>query len=268
MKPTARTRVFALLGDPVRHSLSPRMQNAAIRAAGIDAVYVALACNAGDLPGVMRSLAAGGGGGNVTVPHKAVAATVGRRDPRVELLGAANVFGSLEGELLVGNTDVDGLLALFDRLDAPAGPWCVLGTGGSAHAAVGAALERGSRIAVRSRSPERAREFLAWAASRGVESAEPEECVVLVNATPVGLHDDDPLPVALDELPTLAAVADLTYHHQGTTRLVTAAIARGLAAADGREMLLIQGMAAWNWWFPGVEPPEEVMRAALRGTLG
>ena len=72
------TRVFAILGDPVAHSLSPAMQNAAFRVLGLDAVYVPLRCSAADLPGLMASLARAGGGGNVTIPHKAVAARVRR----------------------------------------------------------------------------------------------------------------------------------------------------------------------------------------------
>jgi shikimate dehydrogenase len=215
----------------------------------------------------MRSLAAGGGGGNVTVPHKAVAAGVGQPGPRVAMLGAANVFGAPDGELMVGNTDVDGLLALLDRLGGGAGPWCIVGTGGSAHAAVGAARERGVAVAVRSRSTERAAAFLEWAGGLGVETVDPASCRVLINATPVGLKADDPAPAPLDEFPLLTTVADLTYRPGGTSQLVATAQERGLRAADGLEMLLIQGMAAWNWWFPGVEPPEEVMRAALRGEM-
>lgn len=268
MRVGAATRTFALLGNPVGHSLSPRMQNAGFRAAGIDAVYVALACSESDLPGVMRSLAANGGGGNVTVPHKAVAARQGRGDARVEALGVANVFASAAGDLVTGNTDVDGLLALLDRIGAPSTPWCVVGTGGSARAAVAAARERGVRLAVRSRQDERGAAFRQWAAGLGVEPAEPEECGVLINATPVGLRPDDPPVVPLAEWPSLQAVADLTYRPDGPTALVRAARERGLTAGDGREMLLIQGMAAWRHWFDGIEPPEEVMRAALRGTMG
>ena len=69
-----RTRVFALLGQPVAHSLSPAMQNAAFRVLGLDAVYVPLPCAAEHVPVLMAALAAAGGGGNVTVPHKAIAA--------------------------------------------------------------------------------------------------------------------------------------------------------------------------------------------------
>lgn len=267
MIPGVATRVFALLGDPVRHSLSPRIHNAGFRAAGIDAVYVALACSETDLPRVMRTLAANGGGGNVTVPHKAAAATA-PGDQWVELLGVANVFAGRDGTLRVGNTDVEGLLALLDRLDCPDLPWCVVGTGGSARAVVGAARERGVRLAVRSRSADRAEAFRAWAATVGVASAVEAECGVLINATPVGLQPADPLVADLGAFPALAVVADLTYRHAGPTPLVAAAQSRGLRAADGREMLLIQGMAAWRHWFDNQEPPEEVMRAALRGAMG
>lgn len=268
MIPGVATRVFALLGNPVRHSLSPRIHNAGFRAAGIDAVYVALECGEADLPGVMRTLAANGGGGNVTVPHKAAAAAAAPGDPRVNLLGVANVFAGRDGTLRVGNTDVDGLLALLDRLGSPDQPWCVVGTGGSARAVAGAALERGVRLAVRSRSAARAEAFRTWAATIGVAGADEAECGVLVNATPVGLEAADPLVAELADFPALAVVADLTYRTTGTTPLVAAARSRGIRAGDGREMLLIQGMAAWRHWFDGIEPPEEVMRAALRGSMG
>lgn len=244
------------------------MHNAGFRAAGIEATYVALACVESHLTAVMATLAANGGGGNVTVPHKAAAARAGVADPRVARLGVANVFASRDGALMVGNTDVDGLLALLDRLGGSDGPWCVLGTGGSARAVAGAAAERGARLAVRSRSPDRAGEFLAWAASLGVDPADEAECSVLINATPVGLKVTDPPSVDLGAFPALTAVADLTYRDRGTTALVAAARERGLVADDGREMLLIQGMAAWRYWFGAVEPPEEVMRAALRGNMG
>ena len=125
-------RCFAVLGDPVAHSLSPRMHNAAFRAAGIDAVYVALRTTEAALPTVMRTLAANGGGGNVTLPFKATAAAAGDvRDARVERLGVANVFGGTADALQVANTDIDGVLALFAAVGAPAGPWAIIGTGGS-----------------------------------------------------------------------------------------------------------------------------------------
>jgi shikimate dehydrogenase len=267
MRITGSTRVFALLGNPVSHSFSPIMQNLAFRVAGLDAVYVAIRCNSTDLPGVIRSLVIQGGGGNVTLPHKPAAALVGTPDGRVSALGVANVFGGRDGKTVVGNTDVDGFLALLKELEAPSTAWRVLGTGGSARAAVAAAAEMGAKVSVQSRSEERHEEFSRWAATLGVRPAEPEECEVLVNATPIGLSVDDPIPVELATLPSLRVVADLTYQDSGPTALVKAAALAGLNAADGRKMLLVQGAAAWQYWFPGVEVPLEAMRAALKAGI-
>lgn len=267
---TSRTKLFALLGDPVRHSLSPVMHNAGFRAAGIDAVYVALRCEESALAGTIRVLVANGGGGNVTLPHKAVAASLGVGDARVATLGVANVFLAGADGIAVRNTDVDGVLALFDAARVPRGvAIAVIGTGGSARAVVGAAAEWGvSRLAIASRDRNRATAFGDWAASLGMRSEVLEACQVLVNTTPLGLGAFDPLPVELETLPVASHVIDLTYREVGTTPLVELARSRGVAATDGREMLLVQGVAAWRHWFPGVAPPVEVMRAALDGQMG
>lgn len=269
MKVTSRTRVFAVLGDPVAHSLSPQMQNAGFQAAGLDAVFVALRPTEACVAEQMLALARGGGGGNVTVPFKQVAArAVGRRDGRVEQLGAANVFAAADDGLLLGNTDVDGVLAALDALHAPADAWYILGTGGSARAVVGAAAERGARVAIRSRDPARAAALGAWAASIGVQGAEPAECRVVINATPQGLEAADPHPLDVGAMPTGAVALDLAYRQDGPTAWVRACAARGVPALDGREVLLAQGAASWRLWFPGTTPPVEVMRAALNGRLG
>jgi shikimate dehydrogenase len=247
------------------------MQNAAFRAAGVDAVYVAIGCRANEVPALNTARARTGGGGNVTVPHKAVAAGVGTPSDRVARLGAANVFGgAADGTPVVDNTDVDGLLALVRRLGVAAPTWGVLGTGGSARAVAGAAREAGVALAVHSRSPDRAAAFSAWCAALGVAIAPMETATLLINATPLGLRPDDPFPCDLATMPQCRGVLDLTYRTDGPTALVRAARARGLAAEDGREMLLVQGAAGWATWFPDrpVAPPIEVMRAALAGRLG
>jgi shikimate dehydrogenase len=266
---TSRTRVFAVLGDPAAHSLSPQMQNAGFQAAGLDAVYVALRPTAECVAGQMLALARSGGGGNVTVPFKEVAARVpGARDARVERLAAVNVFAAEGDGLQLGNTDVDGILAALDALQAAAGAWYVLGTGGSARAVIGAAAERGARVALRSRDPARALAFGAWAASIGVQRAEPTECRVVINATPQGLGSNDAHPLDVATMAPGTVVLDLAYRHDGPTAWVRACAARGMPARDGRDVLLAQGAASWRFWFPGVTPPVEIMRAALNGRLG
>ena len=260
------TRVFALLGDPVAHSLSPAMHNAAFHVLGLDAVYVPLRCAPEDLPALIGALSRGGGGGNVTVPYKEVAArVVDRPSGMVERLGACNAFWGADGSCVGDNTDVPGLLAALDTLEAPADGWLVIGTGGGARAVVGAARERGATVAVASRSEQRRLAFEAWTRSQGVGVTRPAECGTVINATPLGLGAGDPLPLSAP--PRCAAVAlDMVYVPNETpwTRAMRAA---GLRAADGRTMLVEQGAASLERWFPGVDAPVEVMRAAVDAGL-
>ena len=260
------TRVFAILGDPVAHSLSPAMHNAAFRVLGLPAVYVALRCTPADVSGLIRALSHAGGGGNVTVPHKEVAAeSVDRPAPAVERLGACNTFWGGDGATVGDNTDVPGLLAALDDLEPPPGPWLVIGTGGAARAAVGAARERGAAVAVASRSADRRRRLEDWARGLEVAIRPAESCTTIVNTTPLGLAPGDPLPLATP--PKGATVALDMVYTRGETPWIRAMRAAGLRAADGRSMLVAQGAAALEHWFPGVRAPVEVMRAAVDARL-
>ena len=261
------TRVYALLGDPVAHSLSPAMQNAAFRALGLPAVYVPLRCEPAGVPGLIRALAAAGGGGNVTSPHKEVAAgAVDRLLETAREVGMCNAFWARDGEIVGDNTDVAGVLAAVESLAPPEGPWLIVGTGGGARAAVVAAGRRGAGVAVRSRSSERARALEAWADARGRSRARPADCAVVVNATPLGLGGDDALPVTAADVPGARAALDMVYR-PGETLWVRTLRAAGLRAADGRAMLVAQGAAALQCWFPGVDAPDEIMRAAVDAAL-
>jgi shikimate dehydrogenase len=260
------TRVFAVLGDPVAHSLSPVMQNAAFRVLGLQAVYVALRAAPDELPGLMRALSHAGGGGNITVPHKELAAlSVDHPRATVERLGACNTFWGDNGAIVGDNTDVPGLLAALDDLEAPPGGWLVIGTGGAARATIGAALARGAAVAVVSRSADRRRRFGDWVAGQGVRAAETAECSIVINTTPLGLDRGDPLPLAAP--PAGARVALDMVYGRGGTAWTSAMRAAGLRAADGRAMLVAQGAAALERWFPGVRAPVEVMRAAINDQL-
>ena len=105
---TARTRVFALIGDPVAHSSSPTIQNAAMRDLSLDGVYVALRAGLDEMTGFVRGLAASGGGGNITLPHKEKAATmVDVRSAAVKRTGACNTFWFQDGQIHGDNTDVE-----------------------------------------------------------------------------------------------------------------------------------------------------------------
>jgi shikimate dehydrogenase len=243
------------------------MQNAAFRALGLRAVYVALRCVHDDVAPLIQALARGGGGGNVTIPHKEAAAlAVARRVDDAGEVGACNVFWSEGGEVLGGNTDVEGLLRALEPLEPPSGPWLIVGTGGGAKAAAVAAARCGSRVAVSSRSADRAAAFERWVTDRGIETASPEECRLVINATPLGLHAEDSLPLEPGAAPEAAAAFDMVYR-TGETPWVRAMRAAGCRAADGRGMLVAQGAGALERWFPGVPAPTEIMRAAVDAAL-
>lgn len=267
----ANTRLLAVVGDPVAHSLSPAMHNAACRALGLDAVYVALRATAASLPAVLETLAGAGAAGNVTIPHKeAVERAVARKTDTCQRVGACNTFWTEHGALVGDNTDVAGVGEALKALQAGAGRWLVVGTGGSARAVAVAAADAGAALSVRSRRPEHAARFTAWAGGLGLRvtaaSAGAGDVDVAINATPLGLADGDPYPVDPAELKGVRVALDLVYA-PGETRWVRALKARGVAARDGRDVLVAQGAAAFARFFPGVAAPVDVMRAAVERAL-
>jgi len=268
---SANTRLFTVIGDPVAHSLSPAMHNAAFRALGLDAVYVALRVPPVPpeaLRAVLAMQAATGGAGNVTVPHKeAVERSVARKTDVCARVGACNTFWTEDGGLVGDNTDVVGVAAALAKLGAThkGERWLVVGTGGSARATAVTAADRGATLFVRSRDGARAKAFATWAKGIGVATSVangPVEVDVAINATPLGLAGHDPLPVDLNHIPGVQRALDLVYA-PGETRWVHALRERGIEAADGREMLVQQGAAAFARFFPGTAAPTEVMRAAV-----
>jgi shikimate dehydrogenase len=264
---TGRSRVFAILGDPVAHSLSPRMQNAAFQVLGLSAVYVPLQCASDQLTPLLRGVARAGGGGNVTVPHKETAASaVDLCRPLVDSVQACNTFWSEDGRVIGDNTDVPGLAAALHQLDIPPLPWFIAGTGGGARAAVIAAADQGVGVAIGSRDGERQRRFVEWVTAQGVCLVSPGECGVLINATPLGLSPGDPWPIQPDSFPRARVAFDMVYA-PGETKWVRAMRSQLGKAADGRTMLVAQGAAAFERWFPGKKAPVDVMRAAVDAGL-
>lgn len=266
----ATSRVLAVLGDPIAHSLSPEMHNAAIAGLGLDAVFVALRVPLGALATALDGCAALGMAGNLTVPLKqAAAAGIAQLTPLAKALGAVNTFWTEDGALHGDNTDVAGLDETLGALGAPS-PWLVCGSGGSARALAAAAARRGVPLLVRSRSLERARAFCRWAATlEGHPSVTPDDgrpVATVVNATPLGLSPDDPEPLPEARWVGAGVALDLVYR-PGETTWVRACRARGLRAADGRELLVAQGAHAFERFFPGHPAPREMMRAAVARAL-
>jgi len=271
-RPTAKTRVFSVLGDPIAHSLSPVLHNTVFRALQLDAVYVALRCSATELPGLVYGLARAGGGGNVTTPHKQLALSVAEQATAAALrTGACNTFWAEEGILQADNTDVAGFAAAV-RAVVPglAGARVLLlGAGGAARAVLWACCAEGAaEVVISNRNLERAAALLPIAEEcrTNVRIAEPkslagERFTLVVNSTTLGLQETDPLPIDLQQLAGTNAVFDLVY---GTapTRWVSHARALGLPAVDGRGMLIEQAAYAVERWF-GQPAPREHMHAAL-----
>ena len=268
------SRVFALLGDPVSHSLSPRIQNAAMRAAGVDGAYVALRTHEEDLPGFIRGLSRAGGGGNVTLPHKEKAASVvDLSRTAVRRTGACNAFWLENGKVVGDNTDVDGFgraLREFVVGGAKNARVLLLGAGGAARAGLVALLDAEvDEIRLLNRSVERARNVSRRIGGERVRVVmDPTEIDgadfdLVVNATRLGLEPDDPVPLDLERLARAGAVMDMVYGAGGTP-FTRAADALGIRSTDGREMLVQQAAAAWERWWEG-EAPLDAMREALRG---
>lgn len=265
---------LVLLGHPVAHSLSPALHNAALRYVGLPIRYEAIDVAPASLDDAVARLIIARAAGNVTIPHKeAFAKRCARVDAVAQRVAAVNTFriaddGGLEGM----NTDVGG----FDALAREAGALragariAVLGAGGAA-AAVLAALERwsGASVSLFNRTAARASalaerfpivQHVASSAEDAVQDAS-----VIVNATALGLHDGDALPVRISALPNDAVVLDLVYR-PGETAWVRAARKSGHAGVDGFCMLLEQGALAFEWWL-GIAAPRDVMRSALTAAL-
>ncbi len=266
---------LVLLGHPVSHSLSPIIQNAALAAAGIALNYETLNVEPAKLASTLASLRAEKAAGNITVPHKkAAAGLIPRLSSLAERVGAVNTFTTgLDGKLNGANTDVVGFSELVRSVlgKTPADArFAIVGSGGSA-AAVLAAVEtwQGCSATVYARNAERAADLVRrFSNVARVETLRPEEpviCDIVINATPIGLNDEQmPLPLAL--LPPNAVVLDLVYRPRETA-WVRAARASGRVASDGLPMLVEQGAVAFEAWF-GVAPSREAMWQAVTTVTG
>lgn len=270
------TRRVGLIGDPVAHSISPAIQNAALAARGIAADYELWQTALADLPARVASLRDPQVmGANVTVPHKrAVMEHLDAVSETAVRAGAVNTIVHRDGKLAGDNTDVVGFATSLREVCSDAGERnvVVLGAGGAARAVVLALAELGvGQVSVANRNPERSAALAADLASIelnriGLERSSLEDALpeagILINSTSLGWHSGE-TPLDLDLLsllPATALVVDLTYRD---TDLLAAARDRGLGTLDGLAMLVYQGAAAFTLW-TGIEAPVPEMLAAAR----
>lgn len=269
------TRVVAVLGWPVEHSLSPVIHNAAFAAMELDWVYVALPVAPGDIPEAVAGLAAlGFAGANVTMPHKeAVTDAVDTLSEDAQRLRAVNTIEIAARRIVGHNTDAPGFARFLEddaAFDAAGRTALLYGAGGAARACALALARAGlTRLVVALRVPARAKDLEAaldgYATTVqvvGFDEAKRVTAELIVNGTPLGLHGESlPLPA----LRPSTVVVDLLYRPVATP-LQQAARAAGGSAFGGLGLLLHQAALSFEIW-TGRKPPLEVMSAAALAAL-
>ena len=252
---------LVLLGDPVEHSRSPAIQNAALDAVGIQGTYVARRVDTAGMVLAVDEIRYGRlDGANVTMPHKQLAFELADRVTEAALRsGAVNTFVRIAGEVWGYNTDVDGIRSVMEAVGFPDdAPVLILGTGG---AAAGAAVAVAARtVAISGRRTDAAADLLARVRIDGtiVPWGNGMEGAVVINATPLGMNDES---ISADVLAGASGFFDLTY---GPSESPSVAWARSMKIpfADGRDMLIAQAAAAFEIW-TGLSAPIDVMRSAF-----
>ncbi|EMA45563.1 shikimate dehydrogenase [Halobiforma nitratireducens] len=266
--------VFGLVGNPVGHSLSPPMHEAAYDELGIDARYVTFEPEPGDLETALEGAAALGVSGlNVTIPFKqdALASDLIVADDMARRIGAVNTV-DFSGDRPTGhNTDAAGALRALRNhgVTATDASAVVVGAGGAGRAVSFGLADAGATVSIANRTASTAHDLAAAvpnATGHGLGELESllADAEILVNATSVGM-EEDATPVPADALHGDLAVLDAVYRPL-ETRLLADAAETGATTVDGAWMLLYQGVEAFERW-TGRDAPVEAMNEALRSRL-
>ncbi len=282
---------LAVFGDPVAHSVSPPMHNAALLARGIHARYTRVHVRPDELAGALALIArAGLIGVNLTIPHKTAALPLlDAVDPHAARLGAVNtVRVEADGSLRGFNTDGPGFVRAVRAefgLELAGARVLILGAAGGAGRALAAQciLEGCHRLVLVNRTPEKARDLVAALAERSTGSSCELETLpwtyaadagvlasvdLVVNASSVGLRDGDESPLPVSAVPEGLRVFDTVYRASGlATPLIEAARRAGAQTVGGLSLLLHQGVLSFEHWFGGTAPVE-AMRRGLTGGDG
>ena len=275
MEISGKTKICALIGDPVEHSMSPVMHNTAYKKLGLDYVYIPFQVKPEGLePAVAGLRALNVRGFNVTIPHKvAVIPWLDGLDPLAEKIGAVNTVVNTDGELRGYNTDAEGFLqALLEHGIKPKGKRiAVLGAGGASRAITYIMVGKGARVTILNRQQE-----LDWAEDiaqlirkdlgkevkvleLGQLAGAIENVDILINATSVGMSPAaEESPVSAHLLNKIPAVFDIVYNPM-ETRLLREAKAAGARVIGGVDMLAWQGALAFEKW-TGQKAPLDLMR--------
>jgi shikimate dehydrogenase len=274
---SGKTRLLALIGQPVGHSLSPEMHNAAFVADGLDFVYVCLDVDPDELPAAVTGLEALKlRGFNVTMPHKrAMISLVDELDEEARISGALNTVVIEASGLRGFNTDGGGMVMACQEagIELSGRSVLLLGAGGTA-AAIAVAFGKAGvgELHIANRNVERAAQLrddlhetgmkgLAVHALDALQKTAPDAEVV-INATPLGMREGDPMPVPSGYVRKGRAFCDAVYRPGSQTPLVRLARERGATVVAGDRMLLYQGVLAQKLW-TGREPNVKAMDRAI-----
>lgn len=283
---TGKTKLLGVIGDPIKHSLSPVMHNAAIASLGLDYVYLPLPVKPEDLEVAIAGFKAMNlVGFSVTIPHKqAIIPLLSDISPVAQVVGAVNTVSRTDKGWSGTNTDVEGFIAPLQALNRD---WSqttsvILGNGGAARAVVVGLAQLGcTKIHVIGRNQQNLSQFQqSWVnADLSVTlQVHPWEQLaqrmaqadLVVNTTPVGMypnvHQSPVDAVAMQELKKEAIAYDLIYT-PNPTQFLREAKQQGATTIDGLEMLVQQGVAALKIWL-GQTPPVDIMRQSLQQHLG
>ncbi|MFH1982676.1 MAG: shikimate dehydrogenase [Pseudomonadota bacterium] len=266
---TSKTRLYAVIGNPVAHSLSPLMHNTAFGQLCIDAVY--LAFEVADVAAAVSGIRAMGIQGlSVTIPHKiAIMDHLDEVSPEARVIGAVNTIINRNGRLFGDNSDGRGAVAALKRHTRLKGRHLtILGAGGAARAVAFAAAAEGSRVTIVNRTPSTG-EALACAVGgryRPLTDAYIGDCDILVNTTPVGMTPHDSVsPVSSSALNPAMIVMDAVYSPLDT-RLLQDARRAGCHTIDGLDMFVEQGVLQCEWW-TGHRAPAPLMKSTVATAL-
>lgn len=285
MNPDDQQAIYGIIGNPLQHSLSPVMHNAAFKALKVDAVYKAFPLETHELSDFFSALKSEDSpifGLNVTVPYKEkVLEYLDGLAPLAQKIGAVNTIVITNNRTLTGyNTDAPGFIAHLNELkfNTAGADVCILGAGGSTRAILTALCiipERPSSIRIFNRTPQKANQLVEQLGkAMSVDIVEVVDNVaaldiryadLLINTTPVGMNDDDPVLIEPEVLHADLLVYDLIYNPKETL-LLQMAKKKGARTANGLGMLYYQGVLAFQRW-AGLELDEKVkniMRQALQ----
>ena len=275
---SGKTKVCALIGDPIEHTMSPAMHNAAFNELGLDYVYVAFGVKPDELTGAVNGMKSlGMPGWNVTIPHKVnVIPLLDKLDPLAEKIGAVNTVVNDRGILTGHNTDATGFLqAMLEKGVEPKDKKiAIMGAGGAARAVSFILADRGAYPVILNRIEELDwAEKLAAMISKEFDIEVPameltkenlgnvlDDAEILVNATSVGMSPNvDVSPAPAELLKSGLIVFDVVYNPV-QTRLLNDAEAAGATTVGGIDMLVWQGIMAFEKW-TGQKPPFDLMKS-------